>query len=388
MTLVLRGISLNEEPLTRPLVGRFDERGGTVGRSDSATFTLPDPERMISRVQVQVAHGDQGYWIENVSTASPILHNGRPLSTGMRVMLHEGDELRIGGYTLQAAFEDDETSATILRGRTVLQRDSAPAEALARPPLIEPTPAAAGVAPRTPPPPARAASTMPPPDAQPVSPAPQAELSAEQLWSAFIEGAGTGASLVSPPSPELLRGIGAMMRIAVAGIHRLITMRAMAKDEMQAQMTVMKMRDNNPLKFAPDGLVALQLLLQPPARGFLPGPSALRDAVVDLQSHQAGVMAGMRAALEGVLDRFDPAKVETLRKTSSVLDALRPAQRRARLWDLYLEHYRELREEAQQDFARFFGEAFREAYEAQVRSLEAAHQAASSAGPLAPGRPR
>jgi predicted component of type VI protein secretion system len=34
-----------------------------------------------------------------------------------RVQLRDGDELRIGGYTLQAAFEHDETSATILRGR-------------------------------------------------------------------------------------------------------------------------------------------------------------------------------------------------------------------------------------------------------------------------------
>jgi FHA domain-containing protein len=39
---------------------------------------------------------------------------------------------------------------------------------------------------------------------------------------------------------------------------------------------------------------------------------------------------------------------------------------------LYLEHYRSLREEAQEDFQRLFGEAFREAYEEQVRSLDAA----------------
>ncbi|MEA3177951.1 MAG: hypothetical protein QOI59_1474, partial [Gammaproteobacteria bacterium] len=39
MSLVLQGIALNEEPLSQPLIGRFDERGGTVGRSDNATFT-------------------------------------------------------------------------------------------------------------------------------------------------------------------------------------------------------------------------------------------------------------------------------------------------------------------------------------------------------------
>src|SRR5262249_12809189 len=118
MTLVLQGIALNDEPLTQPLIGRFDERGGTLGRSESATFTLPDPQRLISRVQAQILFLDEGYWIESISAASSTLHNGRPLSAGMRVLLRPADELRVGGYTLVAAFEDDEVSASILRGRT------------------------------------------------------------------------------------------------------------------------------------------------------------------------------------------------------------------------------------------------------------------------------
>ena len=36
----------------------------------------------------------------------------------------------------------------------------------------------------------------------------------------------------------------------------------------------------------------------------------MRDAFDDLRAHQLGVMAGMRAALEGVLQRFDPAQLE------------------------------------------------------------------------------
>ena len=95
MTLVLRGLSLNEEPLSNPLVGRFDDRGGEIGRSDNATFTLPDPERLISRVHARISHAGHAYWVENVSSAGPILHNGRPLSSGMRVSLSDGDELRI-----------------------------------------------------------------------------------------------------------------------------------------------------------------------------------------------------------------------------------------------------------------------------------------------------
>ena len=377
MTLVLQGIALNEEPMSQPLIGRFDERGGTLGRSDQATFTLPDPERMISRVQAHILHRDEAYWIENVSAASPILHNGRPLSTGMRVMLRGGDELRIGGYTLQVAFENDETSATILRGRTVITRPETtlPAAPSAALPPVAVADAAS---------PAGAAVPLTPADAA-AAPgqsalAPQAAMSAEALWRAFLEGAGIQFPLPNAPSPELLADIGAMMRIAIGGIHRLGAMRTMAKDEMQAQMTVIQVRGNNPLKFAPDEMLALQLLLQPPARGFLAGPAALRDALIDLQSHQVGVMAGMRAALEAVLDRFYPATLEAHLTSRSVFDSLRPGHRRARLWEVYLEHYRSLREEAQEDFQRFFGEAFREAYEAQVRSLNAGHEEASPSG--------
>jgi len=326
------------------LVGRFDERGGKIGRSDNVTFTLPDPERMISRVQAEIHFSGDTYWMENVSAASPIFHNGRPLSSGMRVQLQDNDEIRIGGYTLQVAFEDDLTSATILRGRTD--------------PVLSPPVAPAATAQQEPAP-AEAAQAM----------------DANALWRGFLEGAGIPVALTGPPTPELLNAIGSMMKIAVEGIHRLISMRTVAKSEMHAEMTRIQMRGNNPLKFAPDAVAALQLLLQPPARGFLAGPAALRDAMVDLQSHQLGVNAGIRAALEAVLDRFDPVELESQLSARSVLDSLVPAHRRARLWELYLEHYRTVREEAQEDFHRLFGEAFLRAYDEQVRGLEAAASA-------------
>jgi predicted component of type VI protein secretion system len=117
-TLVLQGISLNDQPMSRPLFGHFDERGGTLGRSDDATLTLPDPDRRISRLQANVLHRDGQYWIENVSDISPVLHNGHPVGQGMQVVLRDGDELRISGYSLQCAFDGGKESDTILRGRT------------------------------------------------------------------------------------------------------------------------------------------------------------------------------------------------------------------------------------------------------------------------------
>jgi FHA domain-containing protein len=453
MTLVLRGLSLNDEPLSNPLVGRFDDRGGEIGRSDNATFTLPDPERLISRVHARISHSGDAYWVENVSAAGPILHNGRPLSSGMRVSLKAGDELRIGGYRLSVDFESDETSATILRGRTGGQAPArgAPAAApranipppsrVAEPAPMRPEPAAL----RTPEPaaarvPEAAAARMPEPAvartpepaaartpepaaARPaaspaaeratpgvqaaaaaagrgtalpargtrsarVRPMSESAVDAEALWRGFQDGVGVDLPLPNGPSPELLSAVGAMLRIAVNGIHRLIAMRAVAKSEMHADLTMIQVRGNNPLKFAPEAAAALKMLLQPPMQGFLSGPAALRDAVIDLQSHQVGVMAGMRAALGAVLERFDPVQLETQLSSRSFIDALVPSHRRAKLWELYVEHSRALRDEAEDDFGRLFGEAFLEAYNDQVKSLEAAGDEVGRPASARPGGPK
>ena len=342
MPLVLQGIALDEQPMSQPLIGRFDERGGTLGRSDTVTFTLPDPERGISRVQAQILHRDEGYWIENLSAAIPLLHNGRPLSAGMRVLVREGDELRIGGYTLRATFEGDETSATILRGRTVITHLNGAAGSVTK----------------------GAATTGPIPTP---SGSVATEVSSDDLWRGFLQGAGITTPQPTRVSADLLGTIGSMLKIAIEGLYRLVAMRALAKDDLQARMTMIQVRDTNPLKFAPDAGAALQLMLKPPARGFLAGPAALRDALIELESHQAAVTAGMRTALAAVLDRFDPLKLEANLGGKSMLESLRPARHKARLWELYLEQFRSLRREAQEDFQHAFGQAFREAYDAQTR---------------------
>jgi FHA domain-containing protein len=214
----------------------------------------------------------------------------------------------------------------------------------------------------------------------------------ESLWRGFLQGAGIeGPSLPGAPTPQLLSSIGEMLKIAVGGLQRLVMMRARAKNEMQAGMTMIAPRDNNPLKFSPDEEMALQMLLQPPARGFLDGPAALRDALTCLQSHQVGMTAGMQAVLQAVLDRLDPEKLATLQDRRSMFDFLWPARRRARLWDTYLSQYRSLREEAKDNFQRFFGEVFREAYEAQVRNPDTPGDItglrAGSGKPQTPQRP-
>jgi len=203
------------------------------------------------------------------------------------------------------------------------------------------------------------------------SAAPGDNADAQALWAAFCEGAGVKFAPPQGLNPDLMRVIGQLLHHAVDGSLKLVAARAATKQEMRAEVTVIQSRANNPLKFSPDTQSALEQMLQPPMRGFMSGPEAVADAMDDLLGHTIGTMVGMRAALEGVLARFEPEQLESKLVGRSMMDSLLPMNRRAKLWELYLQHYGTVRAEAQDDFHNLFGRAFLQAYEEQLDRLDA-----------------
>jgi FHA domain-containing protein len=115
--------------------------------------------------------------------------------------------------------------------------------------------------------------------------------------------------------------------------------------------------------------VALGHLLSPPARGFMEPDKAMRDAYDDLRAHQFGFLAGMRAALEGILKRFDPATLEAKLTEKSILASILPAKRKARMWDVFTELYGQISSEASDDFHELFGKEFLRAYNEYIDQL-------------------
>ncbi len=617
MNLVIRAQTLNDRPLSQAIVGCFDLKGGTIGRSDTNTMALPDPERHISRLQAEVSAQSGGFSIRNSGAANAIFINGRALAPGEGSLLSSGDELRIGGYALGVMVEaENEVVRTITQGRAVIDAravivgsavenrtdprnmgvgrkapaaapdpvvppplaapasgasnpfsdllaapaasassaddpfaflgapgagsaasatpSAAPAGAparlpddfdpfaglLASPPPAKPTAASAapvgandllasigasagpaqsldasfglggaaaassadplaafmagasasgaaspmagaasastdpfamfGAAPAARPPgpaafnhtpelkgayepppivhetrpairqvapapivapspvaapaatdpfaglglgpapssdplaafiaaaPAPAAKVPAAPAAAAATPARSAEPTAaagaaphapDALWAAFCEGAGVDVALPQGLTPEQMRVLGTILREAVDGTLRLMAVRATAKTELRAAVTTIRARNNNPLKFSPSADVALGQMLQPPLRGFMAGPVAMQDAMHDLVGHSIGTMAGMRAALAGVLARFEPGQLEAKLAGKSMLDSLMPGGRKAKLWDLYLQHFESIRNDAHDDFHNLFGAAFVAAYEEQLDQL-------------------
>jgi type VI secretion system FHA domain protein len=112
----------------------------------------------------------------------------------------------------------------------------------------------------------------------------------------------------------------------------------------------------------------------------MPAIDAVQEAFQDLCAHEMAVMAGLRAALVGVLRRFDPKAVEKRLGTESLLDEIMPHSHKAKAWEAFVALHQELTTELEDDFDALFGKEFRRAYEDQVHRLaEAARKQAAVA---------
>lgn len=195
--------------------------------------------------------------------------------------------------------------------------------------------------------------------------------SGNDLLRAFLAGAGVpDLDMQGPMSPEMMNRIGQLLRTSTQGTLDLLLARALIKREVRAEVTMIVARENNPLKFSPNVDVALSHLLAPRGQGFMSPTAAMKDACDDLRAHQFGFMAGMRAALDGVLRRFDPAQLEQRLSDKSFVDSMLPMNRKAKLWSLFAELYADINKEAQDDFHALFGKEFLRAYESQLDKLD------------------
>lgn len=231
----------------------------------------------------------------------------------------------------------------------------------------------------TPPPPLSPAAPAPslasPPAPQPAAPAavaaaaPAASSDAAALLAAFQRGLGMPIYAHGGLTPERMEQLGMVVRESVSGTMGLLKARALTKREFRADMTMIVSKENNPLKFAPDLEFALFQMLEPKGGGFMGAEPAMRDAYLDLRSHQFGFLAGMRAAIGGLIQRFKPEVLEQRISRGGFLSSVLPGARKARLWDLYEQHYAAISREAEDDFDALFGREFLKAYEAQIERL-------------------
>jgi len=201
----------------------------------------------------------------------------------------------------------------------------------------------------------------------------------DPVLAALLEGLGLDVRHpLTLDAAALARLSGEMLRESLAGAMAALRSRTSIKQEARLDRTVIATRDNNPLKFFPDVDSALLQMFSGRVAGYLPPDEAVRQAFADLAAHELAVMAGMRAALDGMEARFHPARIEA-QAGGARSRSLLPG-RKARLWDLYVAMQARSGRDAAAGGGTFAEQAFNEGYQQQIAALSGGARAPNQQG--------
>jgi type VI secretion system FHA domain protein len=386
--------------------------GSTIGRAPECDLVLDDARRVVSRRHaLLVPQGTEQALLRCISTTAPLQVNGEVLEPAGERLVRAGDRLRIGGFEL--VLEQREAVAV------VPPPPVRPVPTRSRPPRLDrwfdldtvpdplgpgsPLPALQGAGLPTParqpaasvrvgaesraanPPRAEAPKPIVPPAAaarpaaavevsKPVQPPAAREPAAadrEALRQAFLRGAGLDAATPFTPGPAEMEHLGRLLRAATEGMLGLLRTRAIAESSLHGDGTRIVARENNPLKFVPDAVQALALLLEMNTRrGFLDPVEAVRDAHDELQVHRLAMLAGMRAAVFELISQLGPDAAEA--SPARGLGQRLPALRDAALWRRHRQGHARLLENLDDVLDSTFGREFLRAYDAQSNRADEA----------------
>lgn len=190
------------------------------------------------------------------------------------------------------------------------------------------------------------------------------------LVLAFLNGAGIDDIAGRHQSDsEFMELAGALFRALVHGLMQILVARASLKNELRIPGTLLKPRENNPLKFSMSAEETMSNLLLQPSPGSMAPLEAVNEAYQDMKDHQIAVIAAMQEAYDGLLKLFDPATLEKTFVQEPSLSAIRLFKSRFKLWEQYIDFYEQLTKDAGEGFTKRFGEAFSHAYEEEVKRL-------------------
>ncbi|HHQ4307393.1 TPA: type VI secretion system-associated FHA domain protein TagH [Serratia fonticola] len=192
------------------------------------------------------------------------------------------------------------------------------------------------------------------------------------LLNALLQGLGLDDLQTQPQFDEQqLHQVGRLLSLFSQGTVALLSSRSILKRGVKAEMTMILDEANNPFKLLPSGKTVLMQMFGSKMPGFMPPEQSVRDALIDLQAHQLGMIAGIRALIAAMLQSFNPERLEEEARHEGAIPRLTfPSGRKAALWDYFVKSYQKTSGELEDDFHTLFGEAFLHAYGVEVNQYK------------------
>ena len=173
--------------------------------------------------------------------------------------------------------------------------------------------------------------------------------------------------------PDTMARLGKTLKAMITGLREILMTRTSIKSEFRIEQTMVNVGGNNPLKFSISPEQAVEAMIKPTVRGYLPADKAAEQALEDIRAHEVAMVTGMEAALKGVLGKLNPAiltqKIEAKGGFGGFLK-----NRKAQYWETYEAMYAEISDQAENDFHELFAREFAKAYKDQLARLKAQNQ--------------
>ena len=198
--------------------------------------------------------------------------------------------------------------------------------------------------------------------------------SATAIDHLLIEAMGlAGQNLTEARMMEISQTVGELMRETISGLMQVLTSRSTVKNEFRMNVTTIQPVENNPLKFSANIEDALENMFIRESQAYKKPVEAVREGFQGIAEHQVAILAGIRAAFRGVIERFDPLTLEQRFEKYRKAGLLQMVNK-GKNWDSYKEYYNELVNDMDNSFQHLFGYDFVQAYEDQLLKLSSSRR--------------
>lgn len=413
----------------------------TIGRSSQCSWSLPDPERVISSQHARIEQSNGQFLLFDTSTNGVFVNRSvTPLKKEHPHPLSDGDIVVIGDYEIKISLITQDASVqTVPENEVELNVAAAALAGVAGGNDVDfgvpagqvvPTMAAASLdstlnaglndafalphavaigveaapvveLPATPASTVNTAAVIPadwgsqfgtpsvaaihtaepdgpvPSQVTPISPLSQVPPSPNPLTDesgcleAFLDGLGISAEQVAQENKALWwRNLGVITKDSLNGLMDSLHKRSEFKETSRINQTTFRRYENNPLKFSSDLDDLIHNLLERKSAGFLPPERAVKEAFYDLESHEAGLLAGVDGAVAALMKLLDPDLIVSRSDRSGGFLGRFQSLESPQHWNRYRQIYSELAKELNDGGKAFYFEDFSKAYEERLKKDE------------------
>jgi type VI secretion system protein ImpI len=176
------------------------------------------------------------------------------------------------------------------------------------------------------------------------------------------------STLTEAEKEQALNNIGALAKHAIQGLQQVLRTRAEIKNKLRLGSTMVQESSNNPLKLSGNYTQTLNCLLLGQV-GYLIGPQAIRQALKDIQAHQVASFAASRTIIDSVFEQFSPSQLVYRFETSG-----KPGKwsnKDAHYWQQYQLHHQKIASDQEWRQSQFIKDYAR-VYEEQAQYINAA----------------